>query len=119
MFEGRVEIKGLETFLNDYRNCLLNAEQDLLKKQNMITALTSFVACLQKSQHYLITENKNLTVVSMELVNKSKQAQHDTPAARHEKVRISVLMHLLGLAVQVNNNVPSGLPKKSANYNIS
>lgn len=54
-----------------------------------------------------MTENKSLILVRVELVNISKQAPHGNPPARHEKISTSLLIHVFGLSVQVDSNVPS------------
>lgn len=73
----------------------------------MITTLNSIFICLQQSAQKLITENKSLIVINTELVNQSKHAPYGIPLDRNEKIATSLPRPLLGLAVEVNNNVSS------------
>lgn len=50
---------------------------------------------------------KILILVNAEVMEILKEAPHDTLPAKHEKIAASVPVHLLGLEVQVDNNIPS------------
>lgn len=71
-----------------------------------MTVLTSVVACLQQSGLKIMAQNKSVFIVNNRLVNKSKQAPFYKPPDRCEKNATLVLIHLLGFAVQVDNNAP-------------
>lgn len=49
--------------------------------------------------------NKSLIMIYVELMNTSNQEPHGNPPARYEKIATSVPVHLIGLAVQVDNKV--------------
>lgn len=78
----------------------------------MITVLTSTVICLQQTEHRLVAENKNLTPVEAELVSISKRAPCGTPPGIHERIITSVSTCPLGLAVPVDNNIPTRVERK-------
>lgn len=78
----------------------------------MIKALFFTVTCLKQSDHKLIAESKTLIPVHAKLVNISKQAQHATPPARHEKIATAFARHLLRLEVEVDSNVPSRVARE-------
>lgn len=94
------EQEDLAKVFIDYKTRLRNAEQDILKKQGMTAALSSYVICLQPSKHKFMAEKKSLNLINAELVNKSKQASHGTPPARHKKIATSLPRHLFRRAVE-------------------
>lgn len=79
---------------------LQNAEEGPLKQQDMVTKLSSTVACLKQSEQKLMEGIKSLILVCAEVLNKSKQSTPDTPPARQEMFATAVSRHLLGLQVQ-------------------
>lgn len=113
------EREDFATLLNGYKIRLQIAELDILKKPDMITALTFTVTCLQKPEHVLKAENKTLILVTADLPNKSKQAPHGSLPARRKKIVLSVPINLLGLAVQVDINVTTRVEREIGELNIS
>lgn len=69
------------------------------KKQYMISALTSIVACLQESQDELMPENKTFTMRSSGPLNKSNQAPTGTLSARQDNIDASFPKHHLHIAL--------------------
>lgn len=63
-------LEELTTLLKDYKTRLQNGEQDVMKKDNMLTTLDSTVACLLESQEKLKAENQCFTLVNTALVNR-------------------------------------------------
>lgn len=68
----KTQREDFATLANDYKTPLQTAEQDLLKKEDVMLALTSIVTCLQESDHKLMVKNKSLFLVTPEVVNKLK-----------------------------------------------
>lgn len=64
------------------------------------------VKWLQKFQHKLMEENQNLTILSANLLSKSKQAPPGTPPARHEKMSTPLRRQLLALAGKLDTKIP-------------
>lgn len=65
------EKEDLATPLDYYKTRLDNAEQELFKNHDMITALPSHVRFLAQSEQELMAENESLILVNAELLNKS------------------------------------------------
>lgn len=73
----------------------------------MITSIISTVPFLQQSEQKLITEYKSLILARAYYGNKSVPAPYGTPPVREEKITSSVPIPILGIELQVDNNVPS------------
>lgn len=115
----------LTKLLIDYEIRLHNAEQDILRKDNMLSALGAVVACLQEGQEKLKAENNSFFLFNAELVEKLRNVPSGASADRHEKIVNYVLRHLFGLAMEVEGKNPSWvkevskiehLCKKTCNY---
>lgn len=63
----------LASILNDYKVCLRNAEQNILKKRDMTTGLTSTVTCLQELQQKPMAERKTIPALNTKLLSQLKQ----------------------------------------------
>lgn len=88
--KSKINKNEFASLFNDYKIRIQNADEEIFKMQDMITALTSNVACLQDSQQKLIAENKLLTVLNAELLSKSKRAPPGALLRRQEKLANSI-----------------------------
>lgn len=75
----------LTTLLEDYYTLL--AEQDVLKKDDMLSAVVATVAFFRKGKENLMGDNKSLTLINAELVSNSKNVLIIANASKHEKLR--------------------------------
>lgn len=103
------QMEYLTTPLNDYKIRFQNTEQIILKKDTLFISLGAAVACLQKGQEKLRTENKSTTLVITELVKKSKNVliRIRTRGNRHKNITSSIPRHLPGLALEVKGQILS------------
>lgn len=91
-----------------------NAEQDILKEQDMLTELYSTVTGLQQCEQKFLAENKRVILVKVVHVNKLTQVSIGTPPNRHEKFTTLFSRHLVGLAVKMDKNLPSLVEREAS-----
>lgn len=77
--QGRREYRengSLLTFLIDHETFLQTANQDILRRQDVIPAPSYSLQCLKEPEDKLMARSKSLIPISEELVNKPKQKPH-------------------------------------------
>lgn len=65
--------EDLAIAINDYKKSSTERRERYSQKQDMITELTSNLACFKQSEHKLTAEDKNLIIVNIKLLNKSSK----------------------------------------------
>lgn len=110
-------LESTTSLLYDYIIHQQKAEQYFINKQYVSIACTSTLACLQKSQHILMAENKSTIFVSKNLLNKSRKPPPVAPLPEHKVIAISLSRHFVCLPFEVNRNAHVWLSEKSGNYN--
>lgn len=111
MDAGKVNPQGEKNdvvfLLNDIKICLQNAEEDIFKKQDILTTFTFTIEGFQESHHRLMQENKTLTKIKAQVPRKLKQDSTCTLSGKQEEIATSVNSYLLGVDLKPATSIRS------------